>query len=105
MRGWALLVLAAAAYVAGGIAMKYSNGFRHGLPSALVFVAFGTGAALQTLAMREGDLSVAYVLVLGLEAILAVIAGRLLFQEAIPLKSALGIVVVIVGMLLIKSPG
>lgn len=102
--GWLLLVLAAVSYVGGGIAMKYSDGFRHGTASILVFVAFCAGAALQTLAMRTGNLSVAYVLVLGLEAILAVVAGKLLLGETIATRSAIGIAVVILGMILIKSP-
>jgi len=102
--GWLLLVLAAVSYVGGGIAMKYSDGFRHGLASGLVFVAFCTGAALQTLAMRTGNLSVAYVLVLGLEAILAVVAGKLWFDETIATRTAIGIAFVFIGMILIKSP-
>jgi multidrug transporter EmrE-like cation transporter len=90
--------------VCGGIAMKYADGLRNAGASLLVFAAFGAGAALQTVAMRTGTLSVAYVIVLGLESILAVAAGRLLLQESVSLRSAAGIVIIILGMILIKSP-
>lgn len=101
---WLLLGLASVAYVGGGIAMKYADGFRNGRASALVFVAFCAGAAMQTLAMRTENLSTAYVLVLAAEAILAVIAGRIMFQETIATQNIIGIVLVIVGIVLVKMP-
>ncbi|MHB2018308.1 MAG: DMT family transporter [Candidatus Xenobia bacterium] len=100
---WTLLILAAVSYVAGGVAMKHADGLRHLLPSLLVFAAFGLGAALQTLAMRYESLGVGYVVVLGLEAALAVLAGVLLLHETLPLRQLCGIALVIAGIILLKA--
>ena len=97
-----LLSLAAASYVAGGIAMKWADGYRHLPASAAVFVLFCLGAGLQTLAMRYQSLGVGYVLVLGLEAILAVAAGIVFFHETLPWTNALGVALVIAGIFLLK---
>ena len=99
----ALLTLAACSFVVGGIAMKWSDGLRVAWPSVGVFVAFCLGAALQSLAMRYESQSVGYVLVLGLEAVLAVVAGLLLFHEPLPGRTAVGVVLVVVGIALLRS--
>jgi multidrug transporter EmrE-like cation transporter len=98
-----LLSLAAASYVAGGIAMKWADGYRNLPASSAVFVFFAMGAGLQTLAMRYQSLGVGYVLVLGLEAIFAVVAGVVLFQETLPWTNALGVALVLAGICLLKS--
>lgn len=98
-----ILALAAISYVVGGMAMKWSNGFAN-LPATLgVFAAFLLGSALQTYGMKFEALGVGYVLVLGLEAILAVFAGILFFQEGLPIRNAVGVTFVIVGMVLLKG--
>jgi multidrug transporter EmrE-like cation transporter len=98
-----LLVLAACAFVVGGIAMKWSYGFEN-IPATLgVFAAFCLGAGLQTYAMRFEALGVGYVLVLGLEAVLAVVAGVLFFQESMAWRNYLGVTLVVTGIFLLKS--
>lgn len=98
-----ILALAAISYVVGGMAMKWSNGFAN-IPATLgVFAAFLLGSALQTYGMKFEALGVGYVLVLGLEAIFAVFAGILFFQEGLPIRNAVGVTFVIVGMVLLKG--
>lgn len=83
--------------------MKWSAGFEN-IPATIgVFLAFCTGAALQTYAMRSESLGVGYVLVLGLEAALAVLAGVLFFQETMAWRNALGVSFVVVGIFLLKA--
>ena len=53
--------------------MRKSDGFAHALPGVMVFGCFCLGAALQTLAMKRSELSVNYIVVLGLEAALALL--------------------------------
>ena len=48
--------------------MKLSNGFSHLGSTVMVFVLFVTGAALQIWAMRNEQMTVTYIVVLGLEA-------------------------------------
>lgn len=98
-----LLTLAAVSYVFGGLAMKWSDGLRVLWPSVGVFVAFCIGSALQGLAMRYESLSVGYVVVLGLEAVLAVLAGVLLLHEEFPTQTAIGVILVVIGIAFLKS--
>ena len=98
-----LLTLAACSFVVGGVAMKWSDGFHNTPPTLGVFVAFCLGAALQTYAMRYEDLGAGYVVVLGLEAILAVVAGILWFQEPMAWPKALGVTLVVSGIFLLKG--
>ncbi len=100
-----ILLLAACAYVAGGIAMKWSNGFANIGASVGVFAGFVLGAALQTYAMRLESLGVGYVVVLGLEALLAVLAGVLFFEEALAWRNVAGVTLVVAGIVLMKSAG
>lgn len=97
-----LSVLAAGAYTVGGLFMRKADGFAHALPAAMVFGCFGVGAALQTLAMRRSELSVNYILVLGLEAALALLLSIAWLGEAVsPLKLA-GLVLILAGVMSLR---
>ncbi len=98
-----LLALAACSFVVGGMAMKWSAGFENIPATVGVFAFFCLGAALQTYAMRYESLGVGYVLVLGLEAALAVLAGVLFFQETMAWRNALGVAFVVTGIFLLKA--
>ncbi len=97
-----ILVAASLLYVAGGVAMKFSNGLSRLIPTLLVFVLFGVAAALQTWAMKEAELGTGYSFVLGLEAILAVVAGHFLFGETITVVKGVGALFVVLGIALLK---
>ncbi len=58
-------------YVIGGTLMKYSRGLTRLLPSLALVVIFSAGALVQAKAMRYEQLGPSYVVVLGLEALLA----------------------------------
>lgn len=97
------LSVASVLYVLGGIAMKYSQAYKAFVPSVLVFVCFGLAAAIQTWAMNKAELGKGYVFVLGLEAILSILAGAVFFQETMnPMKSA-GVVLILIGIILMKG--
>lgn len=96
-----LSVVAALLFTFGGVFMKVSNGFTRlgaGLAALALFVA---GATAQTYALRYGELGVAYVFVLGLEAILAFSFGALFFRESVTLAKSLGVVLIIAGFALL----
>jgi len=83
--------------------MKYSAGLTRITPSVLVFVLFCAGAAAQSLAMRRSEMSATYILVLGLESMLAFGLGVAVFSEpATPLR-ILAVVLVTVGALLLRA--
>jgi multidrug transporter EmrE-like cation transporter len=87
--------MASLAFALGAICMKLSAGLTR-WPYALgVFALFVLGAALNTLAMTRGDLGVVYVVVIGLEAVLAFVFGAVFFHEAVtPMRlAAVGLIV------------
>ena len=75
------MLLAALFFTVGGIFMKLSEGLTKFWPTMIVFALFVTGAALQTLAMKREELAVTYLVVVGLESILAFLFGVLVFQR------------------------
>jgi small multidrug resistance pump/quaternary ammonium compound-resistance protein SugE len=100
-----LVVSAALLYSVGGYFMKLSRGLTELVPTSLVFVCFGIGAALQTLSMRDEAMTVTYVIVLGLEAVTAYLLGTFVLQEPSSLSKVSGIVLIVAGIALLKSNG
>ena len=97
-----LSLFAAGAYTVGGLFMRKADGFTHALPGVMVFGCFCLGAALQTLAMKRSELSVNYILVLGLEAALALLLSIAWLGEAVsPLKLA-GLALVLAGVMCLR---
>jgi small multidrug resistance pump/quaternary ammonium compound-resistance protein SugE len=99
-----LSILAALAYTIGGVFMKKADGLKQFTPAMLVFLFFLTGAALQTVAMRKAELGVTYLFVLGLESILAVTFGTLLFQEGLSWWKLAGVTFIVGGIFLLHAP-
>jgi len=98
-----LLVVAALSYSVGGYYMKLSEGLTRGAPTALVLALFGLGALLQTVAMRHGSMSITYIIVLGIEAITAVLLGVFLLGEGFSPGKMAGIVLVFLGIVVLRS--
>lgn len=102
MKVLSLYSLAAALYVAGGVFMKQSAGLTRWLPAASLVVVFGAGALIQAWAMKQEALGPSYVVVLGLEALLAVLAGYFVFAEQMTVKVISGVVLVVLGIILLR---
>jgi multidrug transporter EmrE-like cation transporter len=93
---------AAVAFALGGVCMKLSDGLTRPVPSILLFALFCAGAAAQTLAMRRQEMSGTYILVLGLESVLAFALGVLFFSEpATPLR-VVAVLLVTIGIVLLR---
>jgi multidrug transporter EmrE-like cation transporter len=97
-----LSVLAAGAYTIGGVFMRRAEGFAHALPAAMVFVCFCMGAALQTLAMKRSEVSINYILVLGIEAALAVLLGVAWLGEALSPRKLAGLALILAGVMSLR---
>jgi multidrug transporter EmrE-like cation transporter len=98
-----MVVVAAMSFATGGVAMKYADGLTRFWPSVIVFALFAAGAALQGIAMRGTALSVTYLVVLGLEAVIAFGLGVAFFQEGLTAAKVLGAGLVLVGTFLLRS--
>ena len=98
-----LSLLAASAYAVGGLFMRKAEGFAHALPAAMVFGCFCGGAALQTLAMRRSELSINYILVLGLEAALALVLGIGWLGGAPSSRKLAGLALILAGVMSLRQ--
>jgi multidrug transporter EmrE-like cation transporter len=99
-----LMVAAALAFTIGGVFMKESQGLTQTLPTLLMLGLFIVGAFLLTLSIDvRGELGPAYLVVLGLEAILALIFGAILFGENASPPRLVGLGLLIAGMILIEA--
>jgi multidrug transporter EmrE-like cation transporter len=96
-------LLAALCFTTGGLFMKYADGFRQ-LPPAMAFLLlFGVGAVFQSHAMRGAGMAVTYVLVLGLEAALALGFGVWLLGESLSVAKLAGIALTLAGIVLLRA--
>ncbi|MGE5243724.1 MAG: DMT family transporter [Betaproteobacteria bacterium] len=98
-----LASLAAFCFTLGGVFMKHAEGLRNATPTALFLLLFGVGAAVQSLAMRGAELTTTYLIVLGLEAALAVAFGMLLFAEPMTVRKLCAIVLIVGGIALLRT--
>ena len=102
MKVIAFYAVAAALYVAGGTFMKYSQGLTRLLPLLALVMLFSAGALLQAWAMKHEALGPSYVVVLGLEALLAMVAGSVIFTEPVTVKIFCGVALVVLGIILLR---
>jgi multidrug transporter EmrE-like cation transporter len=92
--------LAALSFSIGGYFMKLSAGLTHLRPTLLMFGFFSVGAVLQTVAMRGEQMVVTYIVVLGFEAITALVLSMVLLNESGSVSKFAGVALVVAGVLL-----
>lgn len=97
-----LLVGAAVLYVLGGIAMKMSQSLTAWQPTILIYATFAGGATLQTLGMASGKMSIAYAVVLGLEAVFALGLAAVMLHERVSVAQVVGTALVVAGIVVLK---
>lgn len=93
-----LVLGAALLFTVGGIFMKLSDGATRPVPSLIMAGCFVAGAVLQALAMRGGELGIVYVIVLGVEAVLAMAFGWVFFAETMSLWKIAGAMLIVLGI-------
>ena len=99
------LVLAGVAalfFTVGVVFMKRADGHRNASATAVFLVLFAVGAAVQSHAMRGAELGPTYVVVLGLEAALAVALGAILFAEPLTLAKAAAVLLIVGGIAILR---
>jgi len=97
-----LLIVASLLFATGGLFMKLSLGLTRLRPSLLVFLFFCAGAACQAVAMKRADLGVAYVFVLGLEAVAAFLISVLVLHESAAPLRVVAVVLIVGGIVLLE---
>ena len=99
----ALTGLAALSFSIGGYFMKLSVGLTRLRPTLLMFGFFSAGAVLQTVAMRGEQMAITYIVVLGFEAITALVLSVLLLNESASLAKVAGMALVLGGIVLLRT--
>ena len=83
-------------------ALKLSEGFTKLTPSIVVVVGYGFSFYLLSLSLKVLPIGVAYALWSGIGIILTVIAGSVLWKESMDWGRALGIALIMAGILVIN---
>lgn len=96
-------VLAALSFSVAGYFTKLSHGLTARGPTAVMFVLFLIGSALQSVAMRNESMATTYVVVLGLEAVTAYVLSVWLLNESSSMLRIGGIALVVAGIVLLKT--
>jgi len=94
---WLFLIGGIALEVVGTVCMKLSEGFTRPLPSVLMFVFWGLGFVLLSLAIRRIDLSIAYALWSGMGVTIMTLIGIFWFGEYASLVKLVSIGLVVAG--------
>src|SRR6476646_4421291 len=97
-----LLATAALLFAFGGLAMKASAGLTRVAPSAAVFILFCAGAACQALGMRRTEMGVAYISVLGLEALTAFALSSLVLGARVKMAKIGALLMIVGGIALLQ---
>ena len=99
---WIILFVAGLFEVAWAVGLKYTDGFSRPLPTALTVAAMLVSLGLLGLAMKELPLGTAYAIWTGVGAVGTVIAGIILFGEAVTLIRLGSVALIICGLIGLK---
>lgn len=102
---WLWLAAAIGLEVAGTVSMKLSDGFRHLVPSVLIFVFYAAAFTALNLALRRLDLSVAYAVWAGVGTALVAGVGILFFREPATVLRLVSIALIIFGVIGLNAAG
>ena len=99
---WFILLLAGLFEVGWAVGLKYTDGFTRPLPTLLTVAAIIVSLALLGLAMQELPLGTAYAIWTGVGAVGTVIAGIMLFGEAVTLLRIASVALIVCGLIGLK---
>ncbi|WP_019551779.1 DMT family transporter [Thermus scotoductus] len=102
MNGWVLLLLAVVFEVIGSTGLKASQGFSKLGPSVLVVVGYASAFYFLSLALKTIPLNTAYAVWSGLGTALIAVWGWLVLKEPMNGAIALGIALIIVGVVVLN---
>ena len=93
-----MLIAASVVYAVGGLFMKQSDGVTRLMPTLAFLVLFACGASMQAIGMKQADMGVSYVFVLGVEAIAAVLLSAVVLGETYSASRLGAIALVLIGI-------
>ena len=99
---WLLLGLAVTFEIAGALGLRFSEGFTLLIPTGLALVAFALALFLVSHVMKELPVSIAYPIWAGGGTAGVALIGVLVLGEGLTILKALGIGLVMVGVVLVN---
>ena len=82
--------------------LKFSEGFTKLLPSVIVVMGYGLSFYLLSISLKVMPIGIAYALWSGIGIILTVIAGKMIWHEALDWARVTGIGLILLGILIIN---
>lgn len=104
MQAYVYLAIAIFGEVVGTTALKASDGMSKWGPSVLVIVGYGLSFWLLSLAMRSLPVAVIYAIWCGVGVSAIAIIGQVMYNEPISLTGALGMALIVTGIVLLQLP-
>ncbi len=95
---WIILGFAGALEIGWAIAMKYSEGFTHIVPSIATAIMYVASAVFLAMALKQLPLGTAYAIWTGIGIIGTTLLGILLFKETISVPQAICVAMIVVGI-------
>lgn len=95
---WVLLGVAGIFEIAWAIAMKYSEGFTHLVPSIVTVIGYIASLVFLSLAIKELPVGTGYAVWTGIGIVGTTLLGVLLFQERLSLLQVLCLLLIVVGI-------
>jgi len=83
-------------------ALKFSEGFTKLIPSVVVVVGYGLSFYLLSITLKVMPIGIAYALWSGIGIVLTVVIGMVLWREPMDWARAIGIFLIMVGILIIN---
>ena len=103
---FACSLTAAACFTGGGLLTKPAAGVSRIIPTVAMFGLFVIGAVLLAVAVhRDGEIGPAYLIVVGLETVLAFALGFALYDEQLTTFSLATVVLVMSGTAILAHSG
>jgi small multidrug resistance pump len=99
---WLLLGAAITAEITAALALRFCDGFTKPLPAVLALAAYGTAFYAVSLALKTLPVSVAYPVWAGAGAAGVALFGVLLLREPASVGQAIGVVLVVAGIVLLN---
>ncbi|MEK5231713.1 multidrug efflux SMR transporter [Lysinibacillus sp. FSL K6-0232] len=103
MKGYLLLTLSIMSEVFATTMLKLSDGFTVPAPSVAVAIGYGISFYSLSLCLKTLPLSLAYAIWSGVGTALTVIVGMVIWHDIFNLYSALGITLIIGGVILLNQ--
>ena len=100
-----LLALGSAVfYVAATFVMKYWGSLGAASALLLIVITLGVAVLLEVIALREAKLGYLYVVILGIECVLAMAAACWILRESYSPQELMGVALIVVGLAVLHLP-